>query len=62
MTTELRFPEQYAGKTISFKVTTGKEGQWDATNPQFLIYVDGKLIQGLDISHRVIILSSSAIP
>ena len=60
--TEICLPERYAGKTIAYEATTGNEGVWDATNPQFLIYVNGKLIQGLDVNHREIILTSAAIP
>ncbi len=34
---------------LSFR--TGREGQWDATNPQGIIYIDGELTQGVDINH-----------
>jgi alpha-mannosidase len=58
--TEVTIPARFDGKTVVFEVRTGREGQWDATNPQFLIYVNGKLIQGLDVNHREIILSEKA--
>ena len=32
-------------------------GGWDATNPQFIAYVDGKIRQGLDTNHTYLILS-----
>ena len=31
-------------------------GGWDATNPQFIAYVDGKIRQGLDTNHTYLIL------
>ena len=30
---------------------------WDATNPQFIAYVDGKIRQGLDTNHTYLTLS-----
>ena len=33
-----------------FSVGTGKEG-WDASNPQFMLYFDGKIVQGMDVNH-----------
>lgn len=52
--------EKYNNKCVVFELNTGKEESWDATNPQFTIYVNGQLIQGLDINHRSIILSENA--
>lgn len=39
---------------------TGKEDGWDATNPQFTIYVNDVLKQGLDINHREVLLTEHA--
>ncbi|MDD3766621.1 MAG: alpha-mannosidase [Eubacteriales bacterium] len=36
---------------VEFSLKTGREGQWDADNPQFMLYVDGKLVQALDVNH-----------
>lgn len=58
--TQVEIPSRFQGKTVMFEVKTGREDQWDATNPQFLIYVDGKLIQGLDTNHTYVILSEKA--
>lgn len=55
-------PERFAGKCVVFELVTGREGEWDATNPQFSIYVNKKLVQGLDVNHREIVLSENAIP
>lgn len=44
-------PEELRGKTVELHITT-IPGGWDATNPQFIAYVDGQLIQGLDVNHQ----------
>lgn len=36
---------------LVLEATTGKEGQWDATNPQGLLYLNGKMVQGYDTNH-----------
>ena len=35
---------------LRFCVNTDLMG-WDATNPQFLVYIDGEVVQGLDTNH-----------
>ncbi len=59
--TKISIPEKFHGKTVVYRLETGREGQWDATNPQFFIYVNGNLIQGMDVNHREIELASSAV-
>lgn len=53
-------PEEFKEKTIALNFHTFEEG-WDATNPQFILYVNGEQIQGVDINHREIILTHNAI-
>ena len=36
---------------IYFDVKTGREGQWDSCNPQGLLFLNGKAVQGMDINH-----------
>lgn len=57
--TQVTIPKAFAGKTAALNFYTFKEG-WDAINPQFILYVDGEHIQGIDINHREIILSDCA--
>ncbi len=38
--------------------TTGREGQWDGTNPQGLIYLNGEAAQAVDTHHTEIYLES----
>jgi alpha-mannosidase len=57
--TKVKVPKHFSGKTIALNISTG-EGGWDAINPQFILYVDGELIQGLDVNHREVIIAESA--
>ncbi len=57
---EVDVPPEFEGCCVEFCLLTGKEGQWDATNPQFRVYVDGVLRQGFDTNHRSIRLSEQA--
>lgn len=53
-------PQNFDGKHVEFSLLTGREGQWDATNPQFTVYIDGVLRQGFDVNHHEITLSDCA--
>lgn len=59
--TEVTVPEEFAGKVAALSFKTFDEG-WDAINPQFILYIDGEHIQGIDINHREVIISDSAEP
>lgn len=52
----VKIPIEFKGKTIGIYISTGLEDEYTLINPQFLIYVNGEIIQGLDINHREIIL------
>lgn len=56
----VKVPDHFAGQTIALNLKTFEEG-WDATNPQFIIYVNGEVIQGVDINHREVILTHNAV-
>ncbi len=43
--------EAHKNKALCFSLRTGRERQWDARNPQGLIYIDGKAVQALDTNH-----------
>ena len=53
-------PPRLDGAHVEFLITTGREGQWDATNPQMLFYLNGKIVQGVDVNHREILMSPRA--
>lgn len=57
---EILIPERFYGKTVALNITTGFEGEWDAINPQFLLYIDGRLIQGMDVNHREVVIAEKA--
>ena len=43
--------EPHANKELIFQMKTGREGNWDATNPQGTVYMNGKCVQALDTNH-----------
>ncbi|MDE6182497.1 MAG: alpha-mannosidase, partial [Eubacteriales bacterium] len=53
-------PKEFEGQTIALNFSTFNEG-WDATNPQFIIYINGEHIQGLDMNHKEVILTHNAV-
>ncbi|MFT4006437.1 MAG: alpha-mannosidase, partial [Lacrimispora sp.] len=58
--TVVTIPEDFQGQAVVYECKTGREGQWDATNPQFTIYVNGVRKQGLDVNHREVLLTEQA--
>ena len=48
-----RFSISDVGQNTYLKIKTDKEG-WDASNPQFLVYCNGKIRQGADTNHTEI--------
>jgi alpha-mannosidase len=51
-------PKADDNKYLTLRITTGKEGQWDATNPQGLLYLNGRMTQGFDTNHTEAFLDS----
>ena len=49
--TKFKTPAAIEGKEIYFDLKTGREGQWDAQNPQCILYLNGKAAQGMDVNH-----------
>lgn len=58
--TQITIPDSMDQKSVAFLITTGREGGWDATNPQMLFYLNGTLVQGVDINHRRMRISDCA--
>ncbi len=54
--TEYKTPSADKDKQYVLELTTSTEGSWDATNPQVLLYLNGKAVQGIDINHRQAVL------
>lgn len=57
--TEVKVPAEFDGETIALYISTKNMG-WDATNPQFKVFVDGEFLQGVDQNHREVILPKKA--
>lgn len=59
--TSVIIPENFGGKFVEFEIITGREGDWDATNPQALFYIDDEIVQGIDVNHTKVTISSCAV-
>ena len=57
--TSVKVPQEFEGQVLALDIYAFEEG-WDAVNPQFILYVNGEHIQGLDINHREVILTNNA--
>ena len=44
-------PEDWKDMVV-LRQATGREGQWDASNPQFVVRVNGRVEQAFDVNHR----------
>lgn len=58
--TVVRIPDDFAGKTVVFRISTGEDGIWDPSNPQLLFFLDGKLRLGFDEFHHEVVLAEAA--
>lgn len=54
--TVLKTPAASQNEQLLLEWITGREGQWDATNPQGLLYLNGEIVQGLDTNHRQVVV------
>ena len=46
-------PPQLQNKNIYLRFSTNVYG-WDAVNPQFIVYINGKIVQALDVNHTMV--------
>ncbi len=53
---KINFPK--SNYRVELSVETQRDG-WDASNPQFMLYIDGKLKQGMDVNHRSATITES---
>ncbi|HIT34845.1 MAG TPA: alpha-mannosidase [Candidatus Faecousia intestinigallinarum] len=49
-------PEDMEGESVWFKIHTQIEEWDDGKNPQFLVFVNGEVVQGADMHHREVLL------
>lgn len=57
---DVAVPQEMDGKPLWMHVCTQIDEWDDAKNPQFLLFVDGKVTQGVDMNHRDILLDRCA--
>ena len=58
--TTIQVPDELDGQTIVLKLKTHLNG-WDPTNPQLILYINGELIQGIDVNHTEAVLEHNAV-
>jgi len=56
---KMKLPIFDSAYSYRIQVSTGREGQWDAVNPQMLAYINGQVKCGLDTNHQDIVLDSA---
>ncbi len=47
------YPKVKDGQTLLLKIDTGASG-WDASNPQAMLFYDGKAIRAMDVNHTTV--------
>ncbi len=55
---KIEIPEEMRLRNVELCISTQID-DWDAINPQFIAYVDGVLVQGLDVNHREVFLDNA---
>ncbi len=60
---DVTIPDGMAGKPVCLRVGTAplEWSGWDATNPQFIVHVNGSIKQGVDTNHQEILLTEDAV-
>lgn len=53
-------PERFAGKPVVYQAVPYPDSNWIVTNPQFIVYVNGQLVQGGDKNHQTVLLCEKA--
>ncbi len=54
-------PEGFSGR-VRLTIRTGREREWEATNPQFVVRVNGRIEQAFDTKHTSLTLQDAAKP
>nr|QGT50950.1 alpha-mannosidase [uncultured Firmicutes bacterium] len=50
--TKIKTPDVSKNQQLELEVITGHDGEWDVINPQGILYLNGEIVQGIDINHR----------
>ena len=57
----VKTPADYRDR-VTLSIQTGREGLWEATNPQFVVWVNGRIEQSFDTRHTSLVLEQTAVP
>ena len=57
---EITVPESFDGRSLWLHARTQIDEWDDAKNPQFLLFVNGEIVQGMDMNHREVLLTRNA--
>lgn len=58
--TVITVPDSFDGKSLWLVIHTQVDEWDDAKNPQFLLFVNGEIVQGIDMNHREVLITSDA--
>lgn len=56
----VKIPERYKGLKVAYEVNPNPHSSWDTRDQQFIIFVNGEMVQGLDVNHKFIFLTECA--
>lgn len=56
----LTVPKSFDGRPLWFRIRTQIDEWDDGKNPQFLLFLNGSVVQGLDMNHREVLVTRSA--
>ena len=57
----VKVPSDYKGQ-VRLSMLTGMEGEWEATHPQVVVWINGKIEQAFDTRHTELVLQKTAVP
>ena len=57
--TEIKTPDIQDDEELLLEITVGHDGTWDIKDPQGILYLNGEIVQGMDINHTMAYLKSN---
>ena len=57
---DVTVPERFGGRSLWLNIRTQIDEGDDGKNPQFLLFVDGEIVQGVDMNHREALITRVA--
>lgn len=59
---KVTIPDLMSGKKVAYTINCYPDSAWRSSAQQFILYLNGKLTQGIDSNHTYIFLSENAVP